>query len=397
MKAKMLPFILLIFILITACSRTGKESKPGAEIRTENEILRQFYSGSVWSALALLETGESPLWFELGPGGPLLIESPETATLSPYSPWPHARFVAGILAWDDFLVMAINREGFFVLGAAPASLSSGAKTRTVLYRIAEDDLWYPYTVESFFIWKGKPAALLYRHDFFAEPYASSPQPQVFVLDKYSSVPLGARIPALERFPPGDSWEAEVLRRGPDDFWYYRMKEKGQIENETAYFRARDLEGEGERISQTEWRNSDLPEGPENIPLILSNMLESAVKLGLEGTGPVLALRVISPDFEGSRLFRSASSVGGGENQAFLYVYCRENPEPVALAILPDGRGLYVHGKEQNVRPFSLPALPDDFVYTGVALLGDIVLASWEEQEGAGIGAAGFMVCTVFGK
>ena len=72
-----------------------------------------------------------------------------------------------------------------------------------------------------------------------------------------------------------------------------------------------------------------------------------------------------------------------------------------MAIFPDGRGLYTQRVNQGqpslpaVRPFSLPALSEDFVYTGIALLGDIILASWEEQQEAGIGAAGFMVRSAF--
>jgi hypothetical protein len=43
-----------------------------------------------------------------------------------------------------------------------------------------------------------------------------------------------------------------------------------------------------------------------------------------------------------------------------------------------------------VSRFSLPPLPEDFVYTGIGLSGDTVFASWEEQDGYSIGAAGFM-------
>jgi hypothetical protein len=38
----------------------------------------------------------------------------------------------------------------------------------------------------------------------------------------------------------------------------------------------------------------------------------------------------------------------------------------------------------------LPALPEGFVYTGFAWLGDTLFAAWEEQEDYSIGAAGFM-------
>jgi len=40
---------------------------------------------------------------------------------------------------------------------------------------------------------------------------------------------------------------------------------------------------------------------------------------------------------------------------------------------------------------SLPLLPDGFVYTGIAEIGDSLFASWEEQADYSIGAAGFML------
>jgi hypothetical protein len=40
---------------------------------------------------------------------------------------------------------------------------------------------------------------------------------------------------------------------------------------------------------------------------------------------------------------------------------------------------------------ALPELPENFVYTHAAPLGDFMIAAWEEQEDYNIGAAGFMV------
>jgi hypothetical protein len=97
-----------------------------------------------------------------------------------------------------------------------------------------------------------------------------------------------------------------------------------------------------------------------------------------------AALTVSPGFEGQRLFSLAPA---GENLALMYAYFGET---LALAVTPDGRGFYSDGKE--TKPFSLPVLPETFVYTGIALLqSDILAASWEEQELPAIGAAGFMV------
>jgi hypothetical protein len=293
---------LLVLLLAAGC--TGKENKAGAE----NAAAVQQPDGPAWPVVALLKTGPNPLWFELAPDGPGLIESPAEAALSPFTPWPHALHITGIEAWGGFLVMPVNRDGFLVLGPALDSAD------VMLYRAASGGLWEPYTTESFFFWEEKPAILLYRNDFFMEPTAPPLSCQVYVLDESSAVPLAASVPALQSFPSDGPWEAELVQRGSDGFWYYRMREKGKTQNGTAYFRTADLAEAGERVSVGEWR----------------------------------------------KYFRP------GDNE-------------------PDA-GL-----------FSLPALPEGFAYTGFAALGAVVAASWEEQQEAGIGAAGFMVMLLTGE
>jgi len=372
---------LLPLVLLAACS--AAEPRPEAAVPGPVP--------AAWPALALVETGDVPLWFELAPGGPELIHSPESASLEPFVPWPHARFAVDMLAWEDTLVMAVNLDGFLVMGPAEVDPGSAHNANLLLRRVSSGGHWAPYTVGSLFFWRGTPAALLYRNDFFAELYPVSPQPQVFALDASSPVPLGAEIPALSGAPPDGSWEAESLRQGPSGYWYYRVRERGGQRNQTSYFRARSLEGEGERISLAQWRNSEIPLGPQRIPPVLAAMIDGISSLnpgGGEG-GPALRLQVVSPEFEGPRVFSSAPPAFDGEPLPRLYGFFREGQKPLALLVFPDGRGLYSRGAE--ARPFSLPPLPQGFVYTGIAAVGDSVVALWEEQDGAGIGAAGFML------
>ena len=370
-RALALPFLfLLVFLpLLTTCTeRIGDENSAGAE---------RDYNAPAWPAVALLRTGRNPIWFEFSPGGPVHIESASAAELSPYIPWPHARFVTGMLLWDGFLVMAVNGDGFLVL--EPVN-----NTDVTLFRAAHS-LWQPYTAESFFLWDDKPTVLLYRNNFFSGPAVPPVIPQVYILDKTSAFPLGVSVPAFESLGENGFWEAELARRGPDGFWYYRMKEKSGSQNETAYFRTTSLLEAGEEISVGEWRNSDNPEWPRNVSPHLTHILDRAPELV---PGRISAVRVLSPDFERPRLFSSARA---GESLAIMYSYSRETPEPLALVILEDGRGFICEGKEPEVRPFSLPALPEGFVYTGIAFIENVIVAPWEEQQEAGIGAAGFMV------
>ena len=299
--------VLLAFFLITNCSKREEQAVADAE---EWQVYPgpSGPSGPAWHALALLKTGDNPLWFELGSEGPLLVGSPASAALAPYTPWPHARYISGMQEWEGFVVMAVNRDGFLVLGSENPAEEETADL--MMYRVAGNGFWEPYTAGSFFIWDDKPAILLYRNDFFSDEGAPPLANQVFVLDRQSSVPLAARVNALESFPPGGPWEAEVLHRGPDGLWYYRMREKDKPQRATAFFRTGDLSKEGERISDDEWRNSF--SGAADIP-------------------------------------------------------------------------------EEGDLPFRLPALPEDFVYTGIAQLGEVLVATWEEQQLPAVGAAGFMV------
>jgi len=380
---KILPFF-LIPIFIVACVRKGCDSVYNTE--TTEDV--QEYVSLPWPALARLRAGENPIWFEFGQDGPCLIETAATASLAPYVPWPHARYVTAMAIWNSFLVMAVNRDGFLVFGPTGETPET---TELLLCRSAADDLWDMYTTESFFIWEGKPAVLLYRNDFFGELTAPTPDPRVYTLDSSSTIPVGAYVPALEIFPSGGSWETELLRRGPDGLWYYRMKEKAQGRNTTAYFRTDDLNVEGRKISFGEWMNSDHGEDPKNISQDFAILLERVLEL-LPGTKG--QLKTVSPDFEGQRVFSFGNSVGNSaiaENTALIYSYCQNAPEPLVLAILPDGMGFILAGDEREAIPFSLPAMPEGFVYTGVAVLGNVLIVPWEEQREAGVGAAGFMV------
>lgn len=407
--------LLLFFSLFVNAACSGKNDSRSNENTEESQ--RQLKSGLPWPALALLQAGDNPLWFELDDEGPKLIESPDAAAITPYIPWPHARYITGILVWKGFLVMAVNRDGFLMLGEGESP------EEAVLYRVTDirsgqkQSFWDPYTAESFFMWQNKPAVLLYRNDFFMDPIASPLNPQVYILDDSSPVPLGISIPALEEFPT--PWEAEVIRRGADGFWYCRMKEKGVDRADTVYFRSKDLMGEGSRISIGEWRNSQKTEylgteaqktgtgrtkDDDSIAQYLAFIFEKAEELSF---GKFIAVRIVSPDFEEPRFFSPQAAAAPGptasdiltddvDDTVLLSGYCRESEEPMAVIVRPGGRGLacsgsLAYGKVPAVRSFSLPALPEDFVYTGIALLGNVLFAAWEEQQEAGIGAAGFMV------
>jgi hypothetical protein len=134
-------------------------------------------------------------------------------------------------------------------------------------------------------------------------------------------------------------------------------------------------------------DSASPETLDAAPPVLRAALEAAFKRSGDSNLNIAA--IISPAFAYPRHFSNGS--GNIENLVELSGYVMDS---IAVALLPDGWGASacIDGETTRVTPFSLPALPQGFVYTGVGPAGgSALIASWEEQQDLGIGAAGFML------
>jgi hypothetical protein len=340
--------------------------------------------------LAILQAGEYPLWFELGEDGPVQIASAEDAALSPFMPWPLARHIRFVLAPDGDLVMAVNRDGFLRLAVregAPAE-------RAALFRHAFPMSRRNYTTASLFIYEGRPALLLYRDDFFVESDAALPSPRAYVTAPDEAAPQPLELPAFAAWPPGEGWDADALRLGPDGFWYFRFVKKDIPQPGIVYRRSRDLNGESGEVSLAAFQNSALPEPPGAAPPALRSALNAAEALSAGAPAAV-----VSPDFAWLRYFSvggiDAGTADGAESGAgrISGYYRRNGDGAFALTALPDGRGFFAADAagDTEIRPFTLPPLPEKFVYTYIGLVGEVLFAAWEEQEDFNIGAAGFMV------
>jgi hypothetical protein len=178
---------------------------------------------------------------------------------------------------------------------------------------------------------------------------------------------------------------DSLTPGPDGFWYYRgtpppdKQYPGRIPDE--YYRSSDLSLPGEKISLGLWRNSLLPEPLDYAPPPLAAFLFRALKAPFVSEP---AAAVISAGFSGLRVFTAP-----GESSLPLSGYYREGPPSLALVVSRDGRALAASDGE-DPRPFSLPPLAEGFFYTGIALTGEVLVVSWEEQQDSAVGSAGFM-------
>jgi len=358
----------LLLCLLLSCNRSGNKDSaaaPAPDVAPPPSV----------APLAILQAGEYPLWFQFIDGGPVLLESIEDACFSAaLVPWPLAPHIRFMLARGDDWLMAVNGGGFICL-------SPKKDGQAGLYRFSGGEFWRQYTVGAFILFDEKPAALLYRDDRFFDSDAPLPAPRLWTFDLFSGGPTPLTIPSLDVFAPQDGWDIDALYRGGDSLWYFRAVKKMTDKPEIRMLRSGDLAQEGEKVSLGAFQNAALPEPLTAAPSALREMLAAIFR----ESGCGLAA-VVSPEFPTIRTFAT------NREKAALFGFFANRPEKAFfLAAFPNGKALYTETAASGIHHFSLPPLPEGFVYTGIGLCGDTICASWEEQDEYSIGAAGFMV------
>jgi len=331
--------------------------------------------------LAVLQAGKYPLWFQFADEGPVLIETIEDACFSAaLIPWPLTRHIRFMLARDDELLMAVNRGGFICLSPWQGAPLQGVQGNDGigLYYLAGGEYWQHYTTGAFFLsGEGRePVALLYRDDRFIDSDQPVPQYRLWTFDLRAASPYTMAMPTLDAFPAKD-WNIDTLRRGPDANWYFRATKKTGARPEIRMLVTGDFTMPGEKVSLGAFQNSAKPEPVSAAPDGLREML--GIVFSKSGYS---AANVVSPEFPCARLFatdRESVAIAGFFSGAFF------------LAVTENGEAFYIEKGEPSARRFSLPALPEGFAYTGIGMIANTIFASWEEEEGYSIGAAGFML------
>ncbi|MCL2042807.1 MAG: hypothetical protein FWG89_01570 [Treponema sp.] len=330
--------------------------------------------------MAVLQAGEYPLWFQLTANGPKLLESIIDAEFSAaLMPWPLAPHIRFSLAWGKDVLMAVNRDGFLCF--SPWTDRTGENDGIGMYHFSGKEFWPLYTVGAFIMYDDKPAALLYRDDRFLDSGVPLPSPRLWTFDFFSNVPQPLAMPSIDIFSPEDGWDVDSIRRGVDGNWFYRaVRKSGSTPGSRMFFRSDNLAVPGEQVYSGAFQGAAMPELPVNAPEPLRKMLDA---LFIEGD--CQAVIVVSPEFQSARFFAL-----NRESTAFSGFYSNISGSSGAFLVVthPRGDAVFI---ENNSRYFSLPALPRGFAYTGITVVGNTIVASWEEQEGYSIGAAGFMV------
>ncbi|MDR0640937.1 MAG: hypothetical protein LBG07_00585 [Treponema sp.] len=389
------PLALLFLFSFLGCSNPRKSPPVPAETETPPSPPLEYGR----YPLALLQSGEAPLWFELGGQGqgPALIPSPEEAPLHPFIPWSLARRVAGITGREDRVILGINREGFLAF----VPWAGGEHEGIALYRIDNNAHWKDYSVGALFIFDSKAAAMLYRDDYFIDTALPPPSPRVWGLDPAAGM-RELIVEAFEGLPPEEGWDLEALRQGPDNRWRFRAIRKTGPLRGIGYFSAGDLSQPGEPSTEGAMQNALRPRPHDQAPEPLRQVLEAAL---VPGDSPSTAIATVaSPEFESPRRYAASRTVDAIREDIRLYngYYLGSGGNAAALVVGPEGRGFagVLRDGVCALREFALPDLPKGFVYTGAAFFllpapsGGISLTAlgvWEEQDNWNVGAAGFVL------
>lgn len=256
--------LVLFFCVIASCTRSVSVNVD----EKENTPATVMWSGAY--PMAVLRTGEHPLWFQLTEEGPVHIESIEdVVSISALVPWTYALHICFLQERAGSLVMVINRDGFLKISPDNESMSWIA-----LYRFPGGEFWREYTVGGFVYYNDEPAALLYLDNRFMETDLPQPRLRTWSFNMNSNTPFPVQIPALERFSSDEGWEVDSLRLGAGGLFYYRAARRSGSSMSVRFFRTADLAKAGEEISvdtffnsfprNTEFANPALPQLPEGF-------------------------------------------------------------------------------------------------------------------------------------
>jgi hypothetical protein len=246
---------LIIFILSAeSCTRNSGEKPVDAIVPA--------YRLGAWP-LAILKTGEQPLWFRLTEEGPVLLESIDDAiNTAAFIPWPLALHVRFFLERGEELLLVINRDGFMRFAPYYDNV-----TGIAMYRFTGGEFWRQYTAGGFVFYDDKPAAVLYLDDRFLDSSHPLPRPRAWTFNMESNWPFPLDIPALRHFPPEEGWDVDTLRSGGDGFIYYRAARRNVSRPEVKMLRTNNLSQPGKDVSLEAFQNSAPREIELSHPLL----------------------------------------------------------------------------------------------------------------------------------
>jgi len=392
----------------------------------------------------------SPVWYEVAQESLGLISGPADSQVLPFAPWTIAPRLIGFVITGSTAIGGLNRDGFLVFEesaegnlalyhiAGGEAVSSCSSMTMVLLPPSELELESSLPM---------PALLVARDPYFADltsvttsAVSSVTAPAVASETSVSPVtPLPAeplvtldlrdfsvRSYRPRAFGPAGT-NVEALDRGADGAWYIKAavlddtsqggqpeqggeaRQAGQggqtsqggqsgrtsqaqhITGLKEYFAAQSLSNEPVSIGRGAYQTALQPQPFTSLPKMVQQLMRSFTDSQRKNHFPVLHLvrqdRPVQELFVADPGVKNVVPLSGGESEIIKFIGYADDSN--AVVVLPDGRG--VIRRSSGLAAFSLPQLPDGFVYTGIVMLPHWIIAGWEEQESFAVGSAGFLI------
>jgi hypothetical protein len=191
---------------------------------------------------ALVEVGAEPVWVEFQGNSIRRLNTPEDASLKPFTAWPSVEYVVDMVQWADELAIAVNRAGFWLV-------KSRQDDTLELYFLTNTEFVPMYTMHKAFIFENKPVFLIYRNDFFGVNEIPPPVSRFFTINEDKTGIEAIDIPAFSEFTGAKGWDIEEFFNVDEDFWYFKAVLKGSEAENVNYVRvARLSDSAGEDVS-----------------------------------------------------------------------------------------------------------------------------------------------------
>lgn len=365
-------------LLFASCSKGAVPSGERSELDAKS-------AASVFARpFITARPSSSSLWFEFGPDGPVSISGPADSALTPFEPWPLAHRAAGLVARDGSVTFAVNRDGFL-------SFVPRKDGEIAVYRVGDAARFGPYSIASVFLYKDSPTALLYRDRFFIDPTDKTPDPRACSLVKGSPELVSVDLPIFSAYPVAESWDIEALGKSMDGRWVAKAVRAGGL----SYASAPSLDDAKTEISAADYRSALLPRSAQSAEGNLKAVFDASVA-DLAPKKAVVATVVGSGDAYAETYVLSKSKASdaetilaaSGENIDRCWAF-RDSAR--ALLLFSDGSLIVSASAEAGIGRGRLPALPENFAYTGIAAVNKTLVALWEEQDGWAVGSSGFLL------
>lgn len=364
--------LLSMTVLFSACSK--KEEEAGVD--TVEEVL--------------LPENKTHHWYSFCHDGYEEIELPRLAQKPAVKAWTEAARISSSAATENASFFTANRHGILIVSAdGTISLKTDAR-------------FFPEeTIGSLFLDEGNPVFHVYRNSVFYNVENEHDVAMPFLAEYNRTTDMFYPVLYRDDFGMIDTQEVSSLSVQDDtvflsikdagkktSFEYYRVIMPSTFTDQASSAHIRTLDGTP--ISQEEFQQAAQPLSfslaPERLKTLLAS-IPSTVKfsiayqtVGSEST-PVTYLHGFTADTTDSAITDANAMVSGSWT----------------AALFPDGT-VYFQGSlpdqyaVANGKPicFSMPELPDGFIWTSFAIAGNIMTAGWEETGTFKTGAAGFI-------